>query len=209
MRNLEIEEKNKCERQAASLQQLRHEGNRANEKCGLLESANKQLAQQLERTKKRYDATPESLAQVLQLTPESKGQVLRNMRRGVFSTSTLVDASVPPSGIKHGFLYSVVRCLAPLVLKICAIPKFRGGVSDPQGVLSLIASNVRRNNSKRKLFGDNTPTAPTKRRKKVMENPRSPTVTNDMARTPTTPSVGTATTNNTNAKDGTLTLNLV
>ena len=46
---------NNRKQQATSLQQLRHEGNRANERCRFLDSENKQLAQELDRTKKRYD----------------------------------------------------------------------------------------------------------------------------------------------------------
>ena len=56
LRKLRQEEKrfSNRKRKFTSLQQYRHAGNRVNEKCRALETANNKLAEELGRTKKRY-----------------------------------------------------------------------------------------------------------------------------------------------------------
>jgi hypothetical protein len=104
--------------------------------------------------------TPMSLAEVVKLSPKSKNKVAKNSARGIWDCPRLLDAR--PTGKRDGFLANVVRCLKPIVVKICSIPKFRGGIPDPQGVIELISKSVRRK-AKRKLFSGNGPASSTKR----------------------------------------------
>ena len=112
------------------------------------------LKGQIHTMSKKTRVTPMCLAEVLKLSPNSKKQVENNMARGIWASERLLDAT--PTGKRDGFLANVIRCLKPIVLKICSIPKFRGGIPDPQGVIQLIAKSARRQ-TKRKLFSDNGP----------------------------------------------------
>ena len=122
--------------------------------------------------RKKTVRTPAGIAKAVGLSPNSTEKVEVASSRGVMQTRHLVDAT--PTVTRCGFLENVVRALKPIILRICQIPKFRNGNTDPAGVCALVLSSIRKdaprasrtNHRKRKLFATVTQTPPS----------RSPTV---------------------------------
>ena len=112
------------------------------------------LQERLQLLANKTVTTPIGIATALKLSPDSMNKVSQYSSRGIFQSLKLVNAA--PTGKRSGFLVNVVKCLRPLITKICEIPKFRDGNTDAAGVCELVLSAMRKgpvsNSRKRKLF---------------------------------------------------------
>ena len=93
-------------------------------------------------------SSPSELAKLLNLSPSSKEQVTTLMRKGVMRTCKTAS---PVGDKRNRFLERVGRCYAPIIDKICCIPKFQGR-SRPVCVLEAVLQRLKQKaRSKRKL----------------------------------------------------------
>ena len=86
--------------------------------------------------------TTVGLAELMQLTPNSMKQMKKGQqRRSMHSRVLGCVADAERTGNRSSFLENVVKTLAPLIRRVCEIPKFTHNdkkVPDPAGVANLI-----------------------------------------------------------------------
>jgi len=89
------------------------------------------------------------LASMLGVSPLSMEKVENASKRGSLQTTMFDDAATPAAKVcdQNAFVRRVVSTLTPVVERLCAVPKFKGGNTDVGGVASIILGKIARDKS--------------------------------------------------------------